>query len=133
MLAVVAALDIADLLPWRSLQVYTVGAPRPGNAAFSKLYNAKIPDTWHIINERVRAHIVRSKLSAFCTWLKASQLPCSHGQMQADCPAYIVRRKLSAMVGSKPIAMLTWLGGRQLWCLFCEKQADCPACRHHAL
>lgn len=53
-LAVIAAMDIADLLPWASLQVYTVGAPRPGNRAFSKLYDTKAPDTWHIINERVR-------------------------------------------------------------------------------
>ena len=52
-MAVMAALDIADLRHWRSLQVYTVGAPRPGNQAFSNMYNAKIPDTWHIINEKV--------------------------------------------------------------------------------
>ena len=30
-MAVLAAFDIADLQPWASLQVYTVGAPRPGN------------------------------------------------------------------------------------------------------
>ena len=53
-MAVLAAFDIASLFPWQSVQVYTVGAPRPGNRAFARHYNAKVPDTWHIINERVR-------------------------------------------------------------------------------
>lgn len=52
-MALLAATDIAELHPWQSLQVYTFGAPRPGNRAFSKLYNTAVPDTWHIINERV--------------------------------------------------------------------------------
>ncbi len=52
-MAVLAAYDIADLFPWLSLQVYTVGAPRPGNRAFAKQYEAKVPDTWHVINDRV--------------------------------------------------------------------------------
>lgn len=51
-MAVLAAYDIADLFPWLSLQVYTVGAPRPGNRAFAKQYEAKVPDTWHVINDR---------------------------------------------------------------------------------
>ncbi|KAL3158681.1 hypothetical protein ABBQ32_011423 [Trebouxia sp. C0010 RCD-2024] len=49
-MAVLAAFDIADLYPWGSLQVYTVGAPRPGNATFAAQYNAKVPHTWHVIN-----------------------------------------------------------------------------------
>lgn len=53
-MAVVAAYDIADLFPWLSVQVYTVGAPRPGNRAFAKQYEARVPDTWHVINDRVR-------------------------------------------------------------------------------
>ena len=53
-MAVLAAYDIADLCPWRSLQVYTVGAPRPGNQAFAAKYEAKVPATWHIINPKVR-------------------------------------------------------------------------------
>lgn len=52
-MAVLAAYDLADLFPWLSLRVYTVGAPRPGNKAFAKQYEAKVPDTWHIINDRV--------------------------------------------------------------------------------
>lgn len=56
-MAVLSAMDIADLLPWASLQVYTFGAPRPGNKAFSKMYNSKVPDTWHILNEKVRFQI----------------------------------------------------------------------------
>lgn len=53
-MAVLAAYDMADLCPWRSLQVYTVGAPRPGNQAFAAKYEAKVPATWHIINPKVR-------------------------------------------------------------------------------
>lgn len=53
-MAVLAAFDIADLHPWASLQVYTVGAPRPGNRAFAQQYNAKVPHTWHVINPQVR-------------------------------------------------------------------------------
>ena len=53
-MAVLAAYDIVDLFPWHSCQVYTVGAPRPGNKAFAAKYQAKVPATWHIINPRVR-------------------------------------------------------------------------------
>ena len=52
-MAVLAAFDIADLFPWQSVQVYTVGAPRPGNRAFAAQYQAKVPATWHIINPKV--------------------------------------------------------------------------------
>ena len=52
-MAVLAAYDIVDLFPWKSVQVYTVGAPRPGNQAFADKYDAKVPDTWHIINPMV--------------------------------------------------------------------------------
>ena len=41
-LAVLAAWDLAPLLPWASLKVYTVGAPRPGNHAFAKV-TARLP------------------------------------------------------------------------------------------
>lgn len=54
-MAVLAAYDIAELQPWASLQVYTVGAPRPGNRGFARQYNAKVPHTWHVINPQVRA------------------------------------------------------------------------------
>lgn len=50
-MAVIAALDIADLFPWQTLQVYTMGAPRPGNKAFTKACNARVPSIWNIINE----------------------------------------------------------------------------------
>ena len=33
-----------------SVQCYTFGAPRTGNHAFARLYNAAVPDTWHVIN-----------------------------------------------------------------------------------
>lgn len=52
-MAVLAAYDIAHLFPRQSIQVYTVGAPRPGNQAFAKKYQSKVPATWHIINPKV--------------------------------------------------------------------------------
>ncbi len=33
---------------------YTFGAPRTGNHAFAREYNAAVPDTWSIINDQVR-------------------------------------------------------------------------------
>ena len=35
------------------MQVYTFGAPRPGNRAFKEEYDQHIPDTWNIINDAV--------------------------------------------------------------------------------
>jgi len=32
---------------------YTFGAPRTGNHAFAREYNAAVPDTWSIINDQV--------------------------------------------------------------------------------
>ena len=51
-MAVLAAFDIAHLFPFTSVQVYTVGAPRPGNKAFAAKYEARVPATWHIINPK---------------------------------------------------------------------------------
>ena len=51
-MAVLAAYDIAHLFPFKSTQVYTVGAPRPGNKAFAAKYEARVPATWHIINPK---------------------------------------------------------------------------------
>ena len=33
-----------------SIEVYTFGAPRTGNKAFTESYNKRVPDTWRIIN-----------------------------------------------------------------------------------
>ena len=35
------------------MQVYTFGAPRPGNRAFKEEYDQLIPDTWNVINDAV--------------------------------------------------------------------------------
>lgn len=32
------------------LHCYTFGAPRTGNHTFAHMYNAAVPETWHIIN-----------------------------------------------------------------------------------
>ena len=52
-MANLAAVDMAQMMQWASIQVYTVGAPRTGNHAYAKLYNKLVPDTWGIINYRV--------------------------------------------------------------------------------
>eukprot|EP00891_Asterochloris_glomerata_P003520 jgi/Astpho2/3520/Aster-06433 len=51
-LAMLAAFDLAPVFPWGSVEVHTIGAPRPGNAAFAKAYNERLPSTWHIINHK---------------------------------------------------------------------------------
>ena len=53
-MANLAAVDIAHTMEWASVKVYTVGAPRAGNHAYAKMYNKLVPDTWGIINYRVR-------------------------------------------------------------------------------
>ena len=52
-MAIISALDIADLFPWQILTVYNMGAPRPGNKAFTKACNARVPSIWNIMNEAV--------------------------------------------------------------------------------
>ncbi len=61
-MAILAAYDIAGLGLWRSMRVYTFGAPRPGNRAFARLYDNKVPDTWHIMNYRVSGKLQHSCL-----------------------------------------------------------------------
>ena len=62
-MANLAALDLAKLLPWASLKVYTVGAPRVGNHAFAKQYNSLVADSWAIINYRVSHHRLQGQPS----------------------------------------------------------------------
>ena len=59
-LATLAAFDIRQQLldnNQRDTKVvcYTFAAPRTGNHAFAKEYNAMVPDTWSVINDQVRA------------------------------------------------------------------------------
>ena len=53
-LATLAAYDIAHATFKEGRQpnqvVYTFGAPRTGNHAFAKEFQACVPDCWHIIN-----------------------------------------------------------------------------------
>ena len=37
---------------------YTFGAPRAGNHAFARQYNALVPDTWSIINDQVTCQYI---------------------------------------------------------------------------
>ena len=53
-MANLAAVDIVKMMDWASVKVYTVGAPRAGNHAYAKMYNKLVPDTWSIINYKVK-------------------------------------------------------------------------------
>ncbi len=57
-LAQLAAYDLAAAVHASGLDVrlacYTCGAPRLGNTAFARAYEAAVPDTWNIINDQVR-------------------------------------------------------------------------------
>ncbi|EIE24300.1 alpha/beta-hydrolase [Coccomyxa subellipsoidea C-169] len=50
-LATLAAYDIQTAFGFKDLQVYTYGAPRTGNHAFAREYEALIPETWHVVHD----------------------------------------------------------------------------------
>ena len=57
-LATLAAYDIRKQLLENSqsqtkVVCYTFAAPRTGNHAFAREYNAMVPDTWSVINDQV--------------------------------------------------------------------------------
>ena len=59
-MATLAAYDIHSNLKAKGLQnveivCYTFAAPRTGNSAFARQYNAVVPNTWSVINDQVRA------------------------------------------------------------------------------
>ena len=57
-LAKLAAIELRRAHPDRSaldISCYTFGAPRTGNHAFARDYNAAVEDTWSIINDQVTA------------------------------------------------------------------------------
>lgn len=64
-MANLAAVDLAKMMSWASIKVYTVGAPRAGNHAFAKEYNQLIPDSFAIINYRVSL-VLCSVVAPFC-------------------------------------------------------------------
>ena len=49
-LATLAAFDIKQAMGHFRVQLYTYGSPYPGNRAFSREFNALLPDTWHVIH-----------------------------------------------------------------------------------
>ena len=58
-MATLAAFDIRKQLlnnQQSSVRIicYTFAAPRTGNYAFAREYNALVPDTWSIINDQVK-------------------------------------------------------------------------------
>ena len=64
-MATLAAYDIRTSLQAESRSTtevicYSFAAPRTGNHAFARSYNAVVPDTWSVINDQVCAacHII---------------------------------------------------------------------------
>ena len=87
-LATLAAYDICKQLEQAGRQdvkvlCYSFGAPRIGNRAFAKDYNRVVPDTWSIINERVRLQLL-CNLS-----LARSSLACSLDKSGEACTSRI--------------------------------------------
>lgn len=66
-LAMLAAYDIAALLPTLTVRCYTYGAPRTGNRAFAEDYGRVVEDTWHIINGATRCCALAVLVSGACT------------------------------------------------------------------
>ncbi len=54
-MATLAAVEIRSACPADRVDVscYTFGAPRTGNRAFAREYDAAVPDTWSVINDQV--------------------------------------------------------------------------------
>lgn len=52
-LAILAAYDVQQRWPQSRMRVYTFGAPRVGNGAWTSVYNAAVPDTWCLVNHNV--------------------------------------------------------------------------------
>lgn len=49
-----------------NVKCYTFGAPRVGNAAWAKEYNAAVPDTWHLVNSDDAVTQVRHACTELC-------------------------------------------------------------------
>ena len=43
--------DIAEVWCFQ-MEVYTFGCPRVGNAAFAAEVNMRVPELWHVINDK---------------------------------------------------------------------------------
>ena len=68
--------------------MYTFGAPRTGNHAFARDYEAHCPSTWHVINDRSAAAVLcpshPSLLYGLLSALAAS--PSILGEFHEHCP-----------------------------------------------
>ena len=68
-LATLAAFDIQRCCPClkaMDISCYTFGAPRVGNHAWAKLYDATVQDTWVMLNNQVRQNVLQLGFCAFC-------------------------------------------------------------------
>ena len=72
-LATLAAFDIRrhlleNMQSDAQVVCYTFAAPRTGNHAFAREYNAMVPDSWSVINDQVR------RLSPFHGWIHSADM-----------------------------------------------------------
>ncbi len=51
-LATLAAYEFQAELEGIDIQCYTFGAPRTGNAAWARDFMHRVPECWHVINDR---------------------------------------------------------------------------------
>lgn len=74
-----AALDIAldTDLALRSDQIvcYAIAAPRVGNHAFARAYDAAVPHTWNIINDQVKAQHLRLGIYVIVLLCRSLEMP----------------------------------------------------------
>ena len=56
-----AAYDVQQAFGFRNLQVYTFGAPRVGNHPFASEYDVTVPNTWTVINDKVRCFMCKKR------------------------------------------------------------------------
>ena len=58
-IALLAGLEIEQQLNVKQVEVYTFGAPRPGNHALAKEITHLVPETWQIIDDKVGFLVIR--------------------------------------------------------------------------
>ena len=83
-MATLAAYDIHSNLKAKGLHnveigCYTFAAPRTGNYAFARQYNAVVPNTWSVINDQVKASSIgmlqaKPSLQTFCRQSQACNI-----------------------------------------------------------
>ena len=96
-MATVAAYDIrtsllAQVVDSHEVVCYTFAAPRTGNHAFARDYNAMVPDTWSVINDQVSPCMAsaesKASVAVVCTCNNSCYMRrscCAHISVKCAC------------------------------------------------